>query len=259
MAAPKDYLAADASFVQIDVVKRQEKKYRVKEEHARQAEERVNLSKAYKIEKGQFEAEWAKRIAVVEDECVEKERILKEVHEIARADVEKEIEKKVAGIRYKATSNLLQLEDTERKLARLHEFKEAAGIAARAHRQRSAEVAAFERSKHAVGTQPRIANTELQSVEMRNLLQKNHSLRVAVRREKEAAFEVFQQKYRNLEADLEHAHAIEFSLRPEIGPIQSNRSRSTHSSTFRGTLKYESLAGTKFDVAEVSSLPPIES
>ena len=93
---------------------------------------------------------------------------------------------------------------------------------------------------------------------MRNLMQKCHSMRVAVRREKDQAFEVFKQKYRNLEADLAHAHAIEFSLRPEIGDVQSHKSRSNHSSTFRGTLKYESLAGTKFDVPDVSSLPPIE-
>ena len=92
---------------------------------------------------------------------------------------------------------------------------------------------------------------------MRNLMQKCHSLRVAVRREKEQAFEVFKQKYRNLEADLGHAHAIEFSLRPEIGAVQSHKSRSMTSSTFRGTLKYESLAGTKFDVPDVSSLEPI--
>ena len=46
---------------------------------------------------------------------------------------------------------------------------------------------------------------------MRNLLQKCHSMRVAVRREKDQAMEVFKQKYRNLEADLTHAHAIEFS------------------------------------------------
>ena len=94
---------------------------------------------------------------------------------------------------------------------------------------------------------------------MKNLMQKCHSMRVAVRREKEQAFEVFKQKYRNLEADLTHAHKIEFSMRPEIGAVHAQRSRSTQSSTFRGTLKYESLAGTKFDVAEVSSLPPIES
>ena len=92
---------------------------------------------------------------------------------------------------------------------------------------------------------------------MRNLMQKCHSMRVAVRREKDQAFEVFKQKYRNLEADLAHAHAIEFSLRPEIGDVQSHKSRSNHSSTFRGTLKYESLAGTKFDVPDVSSLAPI--
>ena len=92
---------------------------------------------------------------------------------------------------------------------------------------------------------------------MRNLLQKCHSMRVAVRREMEQAREVFKQKYRNLEADLAHSHAIEFSQRAEMGPVQSHKSRSSMSSTFRGTLKYESLAGTKFDVPDVSSLPPI--
>ena len=68
---------------------------------------------------------------------------------------------------------------------------------------------------------------------------------------------MFKQKYRNLEADLTHAHKIEFSMRPEIGAVHAQRSRSTQSSTFRGTLKYESLAGTKFDVPDVSSLAPI--
>ena len=64
-------------------------------------------------------------------------------------------------------------------------------------------------------------------------------------------------RYRNLDADLVHAHAIEYSLPAEIGAIQSHRSRSTKASTFRGTLKYESLAGTKFDVPDVSRLAPL--
>ena len=97
---------------------------------------------------------------------------------------------------------------------------------------------------------------------MRNLLQKCHALRVAVRREKDQAFEVFKQKYRNLEADLGHAFALEFPLgdyRAEVGEVHAYPSRSKQSSTFRGTLKYESLAGTKFDVPDVSSLAPIPS
>jgi len=39
--------------------------------------------------------------------------------------------------------------------------------------------------------------------------------------------------------------------------VQSHKSRSARSSTFRGTLKYESLAGTKFDVPDVSTLAPL--
>jgi hypothetical protein len=94
----------------------------------------------------------------------------------------------------------------------------------------------------------------------RSLQQKNHSLRVKVTREKEVAFEIFKQKYRNLEADLTHSHAIEFqsTIRPEIAPlVQAHKSRSNTSSTFRGTLKFESLVGTKFDCAGVATLPDI--
>ena len=39
--------------------------------------------------------------------------------------------------------------------------------------------------------------------------------------------------------DLEHAHAIEYSLPAEIGQVQSYKSRSNQASTFRGTLKLE--------------------
>lgn len=253
----RDYMQAHASHGQIAVVRKAENTFRVKEEHTRQADERANLAKAYKIEKVRFEEEWAGRVAAVEAECAEKERVLLEVHEVARADCEKQIEKDIGRMRYKATSTLLQLEDTEKKLVRLNEYKEAAEVSSRAHRQRTIEQAAFERSKSHVGSRPREVLTEMQEAEMRNLMQRCHSLRVAVRREKDQAFEVFKQKYRNLEADLGHSHAIEFSLAPEMGAVQTHKSRSTQSSTFRGTLKYESLAGTKFDVPDVSSLPPI--
>ena len=82
-AASRGYLMANASFAQIDVVKRQEREVRKREEEERQKQEQLNLSKAYKIEKARFEAEWAGRIEAVEAECAEKERVLKEVREIA--------------------------------------------------------------------------------------------------------------------------------------------------------------------------------
>jgi len=256
--AARDYMSAEGCRGQIGLVKKQEGVFRRSEEDSRQADERAKLSKAYKIEKARFEAEWAERFVEVNAMCVEKEEILKEVHEVARADCEKEIEKKI--VRWQPTSTLLQLEDTEKKLARLNEFKQAAEVAARAHKQRTLELSVYERQKQAAGSRPRAALAELQGTEMRNLMQKCHAMRVAVRREKEQAFEVFTQKYRNLEADLGHSHAIEVPmgmLRAEIGAVQSQKSRSTQSSTFRGTLKFESLAGTKFDVAGVSTLDPI--
>ena len=227
-SASRDYMQANDSFNQIAVVQQAERDWRKREEAKRQGEEREQLTKAYKIEKGRFEAEWDDRMAGVEADISEKIRVLQEVHDVARADVERGIEKRVANMRYKATSTLLQLEDTERKLARLDEFKQAAEVAARAHRQRRLETGAYERSKLEQGTRPRATVLELQEAEMRNLMQRCHSMRVAVRREKDQALEVFKQKYRNLEADLTHAHAIEYSLRPEIGSVQVNDTHIHH-------------------------------
>ena len=124
-SASRDYMQANDSFNQIAVVQQAERDWRKREEAKRQVEEREQLTKAYKIEKGRFEAEWDDRMAGVEADISEKIRVLQEVHDVARADVERGIEKRVANMRYKATSTLLQLEDTERKLARLDEFKQA--------------------------------------------------------------------------------------------------------------------------------------
>ena len=51
------------------------------------------------------------------------------------------------------------------------------------------------------------------------------------------------------------ARAVRCRLSPR--DASTPRAHHTYRSTFRGTLKYESLAGTKFDVPDVSSLPPI--
>ena len=187
----------------------------------------------------------------------------------------------------------------------------------RAERQRKFEEAEFVKLREVAQRKPLEELAVRQDAEMRTLLQKCHGRRVAIRRERDAAFEVYKQKYRNLEADQAHAHALEYSLPAEIGEVQSHKSRSTMGSTFRGcararrqltarahsthaqqrrrtavltahtwppvhppertavsapcpqraapspaaaraarrTLKYESLAGTKFDVSDVSRLP----
>ena len=77
-------------------------------------------------------------------------------------DCEKEIQKRIGAMRYKATSTLLQLQDTETKLAKLHEYKDAAEVSARAHRQRGYEEAKWEASKAHQGTRPRAVLMELQ-------------------------------------------------------------------------------------------------
>lgn len=252
-----EYMQADASFSQIDVVRQQEKAYRMREEDTRQHIEKGNLARAYRMERDLFEVEWAEKIRHVDEQCADKLRVLEEVHQIARQELRKEVRAKVASTRFKASSTLLQLEDTERRLARLHEFKQAAEVQHRAQRLRKLEETTFLERLEDLETQPLREQLQSQQVEMRNATQRCHGQRVTVQREREQAFEVLKQKYRNLEADLGHAHIIEFNLPAEIGSVQAQRSRSQQASTFRGTLKYESLAGTKFDVPDVSRLPPI--
>jgi len=259
-ASFRGYMSANTAFGQIDVVKQKEADFRLKEEESRAKDERVLLARAFKIEKGRFEAEWQARIDAVEAKCIEDERVLAEVHEIAHAANEKAIAEQLHRMRFKASSELLGMLDMEKKLARANEFKEAAEVATRCFKMRGHEENVFERKRSHAAVNPRQLCATHQATEMRNLVQKNHSLRNKVRREKEEAFAIFKQKYRNLEADQSHSHSIEThaSMRPEIAPeVQAQKSRSTQSSTFRGTLKYESLAGTKFDVPDVSMLPDI--
>jgi hypothetical protein len=102
---------------------------------------------------------------------------------------------------------------------------------------RAAEEAAFERLRASAGSKPRESHRVAQAAEMRNLLQKNHSLRVTVRREREAALAVLKQKYRNLEADLSHSHKIEWSLRAEVCDLP--RSPYLHASEIEWSLRAE--------------------
>ena len=57
-ASFRGYMSANTAFGQIDVVKQKEADFRLKEEESRAKDERVLLARAFKIEKGRFEAEW---------------------------------------------------------------------------------------------------------------------------------------------------------------------------------------------------------
>lgn len=252
-----EYGVALTTFSQIETVKKQEAFHRREVELKRQGAERGKLDAAYRIEKERFEEEWAGKMAEVEERGKLKVEELEQLHEIGIADLEREIAKTIKGMRYKASSALLGLEDIERRLALAKEFDQAAEMAARSRRRRKVEEATHQRKVDAQGTQPRAALLAAQAEELRNVQQKLHGWRVEVKRQKGQALEIVQQRFRNLEADQSHAHAIEFSLQPEIGPVQTHKSRSSQASTFRGTLKHESLAGTKFDVPDVSKMKPI--
>ena len=100
-------------------------------------------------------------------------------------------------------------------------------------------------------TKPRADFDELLAAERRNAEQYCHALRVDMRRRRAAALSELAQRYKNLAVDLEHSLAIEYHLPAEVGFVRTHKSRAQHSSTFRGSLKLESLKGTKFDVRVV--------
>ena len=251
----REYMMASKAYSQIATVRANEMKHRKDTETKRQASERVKLEESYRIESERFDVEWAQKMKDVEERCRLKLVELAELHEIARDNLEREIAHKVKGMRYKNSSYLLGLEDVERRLALAKEFNGAHEMAARARRQRRMEEEAHQKLVDAQGAQPRAALKVAQAEEERNVIQKCHGWRVEARRQQAKALDVLKQKFRNLEADLSHAHAIEFNLAAEIGPVQTHKSRSAQASTFRGTLKRESLVGTKFDVPDVTKMP----
>lgn len=251
------FLTAQREHDNIAVVKQDLQDSRMKEEYKRQQAERASLGSSYSLEKGRFEGQWASEAETMEEKCDRKLGVLKEVHEIQLENLEVAIASKIENARFKASCKLLELEDMSTRLGRCKEFKQAAEVGSRAHKLRKEEEAAFERALAQAVAKERAELAARQVSEMRVLMQKCHGLRVGVSREREKDMELLQLRYRNLECDLTHAHALEPNLPAEIGFIRTYRSRGEHASTFRGTLKFEALAGTKFDCPAVSQMPPL--
>jgi len=250
-----EYALAQQSFDKIDVVRQEEGKERLAIEKERQVGEKTSLDKSYKVELKKFEEEWAAKLVEVEKHCAASARVLEEEHEVGRATFERELEEKLKKFRFKASVQLLQLEDTERRLGLANEFKQAAEVGSRAQKQRRMEEADYNARRCEMAARPRQELTAKHKAETDIHAQKCHGMRVDVKRGREQALAVLRQRYRNLEADLTHAHALEAHMPAEIGAVISHQSRSFQSSTFRGTLKFESLVGTKFDVPDVTRLP----
>jgi hypothetical protein len=165
--AAKSYMTAAATFGQIATVRQKESEFRVKQEEARQKEETLNLQKSFKIERQRFEAEWQRRAEEVDKQCKEHERVLAEVHQIATVASEKRIAAEQEGMRFKASSDLLSLQDTEKKLSGAHEFKDASEVATRSFKLKAIEEARFDRSKASYATKPREELAARQIAEMR--------------------------------------------------------------------------------------------
>ena len=214
------YMLAQSTHDQIAGVVEDEKAHRVEEEKVRQREERLKLDRAYRIEKERFEAEWAERARLVEGESEEKLKVLREVLAIARDDVERELaaKAKAVALQFKASSKLLTLEDTERRLVGAREYAQAEEVARRARRLRKQEEARYERNKGGFIVKRREAMAKLQEAEMANLEQKCHGAKVQVRREREEALVVLKQRCARLDLS---PHAPPAASLTRLPPLRS--------------------------------------
>ena len=212
------YMLAQSTHDQIAGVVEDEKAHRVEEEKVRQREERLKLDRAYRIEKERFEAEWAERARLVEGESEEKLKVLREVLAIARDDVERELaaKAKAVALQFKASSKLLTLEDTERRLVGAREYAQAEEVARRARRLRKQEEARYERNKGGFIVKRREAMAKLQEAEMANLEQKCHGAKVQVRREREEALVVLKQRCARLDGRRGPRPAANLTRRPPL-------------------------------------------
>ena len=87
-------------------------------------------------------------------------------------------------------------------------------MAARGRRQRKLEETAHQRKLDAIAIKPREDLVKAQAEELRNVGQKLHGWRVEARRKQGKALDVLKQKFRNLETDQSHAHAIMAGVNP---------------------------------------------
>jgi len=69
-------LDPQANDTMLEAVVQEERAFRLQVEQKRQSGERVALDKAFGVESGGFEKEWAARIQAVETECEEKVSIM---------------------------------------------------------------------------------------------------------------------------------------------------------------------------------------
>ncbi|KAG8464030.1 hypothetical protein KFE25_000198 [Diacronema lutheri] len=250
-----DYRASHQIKLDRDAAEARMQQSRVEHERQRQAKERVRLDKAWAVERERFEQEWARRASALEADNAQRIRVLEEVHMYALEEHEAAATVRRAAMHYRMSKGLLEYSLTEKQLALGERYDEAIIVKKRSDALRRREERAFDRTASAKFDLERERLDAAQQSEMDNLRQKCHALSVAHERERGEAFAVLRQKYKNLDKDVAHAFAMEFNAPPACEVLPTNVSRAQQSSTFRGTLKLESLSGSKGAIARLSELP----
>jgi len=251
-----EYKASHAAKTEREAAEASMQQARVDRELSRQAKERSRLEKGWLRESERFDAEWAARTAQLEAENAERIRVLEEVQHYAREELETSIEKRHAASHYRMSKGLLEYSLTEKQLALGERFDEAIAVKKRTDVLRRREERAHEKELHAKFDAERERLQAAQKAEMDNLVQKCHALKVSHMRARAKALAVLKQKYKNLDKDMAHAFTMEFKAPPACEVLPTAVSRADHGSTFRGTIKIESLAGSKGAIPNLSELPP---
>ncbi|KAJ1617233.1 hypothetical protein T492DRAFT_1101425 [Pavlovales sp. CCMP2436] len=206
-------------------------------EKQRQAKERIRLDKGWVAERDRFEREWDVRRATLGRKSRERLRVLAEVQLFARDAHEALQSKRGKGMHYRMSKGLLEYSLTERSLALGERYDEASTVKKRADVMRTRDSIKKKSSWRQI-----VLNDERGRAE-----EKLYDIHVPGR--------LLRQKYKNLTQDVEHAFTMEFHTPPICEVVLSNVSRGKQSSAFRGTLKLESLSGSKGAIPNLSELP----
>eukprot|EP00698_Gefionella_okellyi_P006330 TRINITY_DN15702_c0_g1_i1.p2 TRINITY_DN15702_c0_g1~~TRINITY_DN15702_c0_g1_i1.p2 ORF type:complete len:289 (-),score=53.01 TRINITY_DN15702_c0_g1_i1:1058-1924(-) len=227
----------------IKVLKASAVSQKVRVEEQRQDKEHKLLDAGLVEARKRLAAEWEIKIRDCDEDCDQKLMALKQVHERDMASLERELQKN-GNPAIKYSKELLQLKISRDKLIKLERFEEVMMIERRVQEMEKRECVAHQVAVSEAARKRRVFLEQQQAQELVLLERTLNTRRLKARRERDNAFQLFEQTSANLKHDMKHAHTMEFHMKPQ--PAKSlnhaRKSYATQSSTFRGTLLFSKHA-----------------
>jgi hypothetical protein len=219
------YVEADMAKRRIKELKEQKKQMDVEELMTRQQNENIELEETHILEFNNFNQEWDKRMNEFQMHSSQLIKALEEKHVAKHEEFRIRIEDKIP-IKFKPSSELLNLTKIQKSLAKQKEYKEAHDVQVRAQRLEKEE-----QEKYMMDRQITIEKAEeklfqQQDNEMEALRKRIIAGENEQKKQRALELERMFQRYQNVKKELENQHKME-RIRLEKGMnVDANMSRS---------------------------------